>query len=88
MKRLDALLEAGKEAMQKCLWRGDHYLVYNDPQTGKQLDTFFSAQLNGQFWARLHGVPPVFPKQNVAKVLEVMRDQVCKISKLVLSCVS
>ena len=82
VKRLDALLEAGKEAMQKYLWRGDHYLVYNDPQTGKQLDAFFSAQLNGQFWARLHGVQPVFPKQNVAKVLAVMRDKVCKISKL------
>jgi uncharacterized protein (DUF608 family) len=82
VKRLDALLEAGKEALQKYLWRGDHYLVYNDPQTGKQLDAFFSAQLNGQFWARLHGVQPVFPKQNVATVLAVLRDKACKISKL------
>jgi len=82
VKRLDALLEAGKEAMQKYLWRGDHYLVYNDPQTGKQLDAFFSAQLNGQFWARLHGVQPVFPQQNIATVLAVLRDKVCKISKL------
>ena len=82
VKRLDGLLEAGKEALQKHLWKGDHYLVYHEPQTGKQLDAFFSAQLNGQFWARLHGVQPVFPKQNVAKVLEVMRDKVCKISKL------
>ena len=82
VKRLDALLEAGKKAMQEYLWRGDHYLVYNDPQTGKQRDAFFSAQLNGQFWARLHGVPPVFPKQNVDTVLAKMRDKVCKISKL------
>jgi uncharacterized protein (DUF608 family) len=82
VKRLDARLEAGKEAMQKYLWRGDHYLVYNDPQTGKQLDAFFSAQLNGQFWARLHGVQPVFPQQNIATVLAVLRDKVCKISKL------
>jgi len=82
VKRLDALLEAGKEALQKYLWRGDHYLVYNDPLNGKQLDAFFSAQLNGQFWARLHGVQPVFPKQNVATVLAGMRDKVCKISKL------
>jgi len=82
VKRLDALLEAGKEALQKHLWKGDHYLVYNDTQSGKQLDAFFSAQLNGQFWARLHGVPAVFPKQNVGIVLAVMRDKVCKISKL------
>jgi len=82
VKRLDALLDAGKATMQKHLWKGDHYLVYNEPQTGKQLDAFFPAQLNGQFWARLHGVPTVLPNQNVNKMLGVIRDKVCKISKL------
>lgn len=76
------MLKAGKEAMQKYLWRGDHYLVYNDPQTGQKLDAFFTPQLNGQYYAHISGVPGVFPKANVEKVLAVIRDKICKISKL------
>ena len=79
--RSDALLAAGKEAMQKHLWRRDHYMVYNDPVTGKALDAFFSPTLNGQYYARAAD-SAVFPKQNVDKVLAVMRDKVCKLSKL------
>jgi len=79
---LDTLIAAGKEALQKYLWKGDHYLIYNDPKTGKTLDAFFSPTLNGQFFARFSGVPPVFPKENVESVLTLLRDKVCKISKL------
>jgi len=80
--KLDAMIGAGKEAMQKYLWRGDHYLVFKNPQTGKEFDAFFSPQLNGQYFAHLSGVPKVFPEANVEKVLAVMREKVCKISKL------
>ena len=76
------LVAAGKQAMQKYLWKGDHYMVYNDPKTGKKLDAFFSPQINGQYYARFAGLPPVFPKENVANILAVLRDKVCKISKL------
>ena len=63
VKRLDAMLEAGKEAMQKYLWKGDHYLVYNDPKTGKQLDAFFTPELNGQYCARLQRRAASLPKR-------------------------
>ncbi len=79
---LDNLLAAGKQAMQKYLWRGNHYLVYNDPKTGKELDAFFTPTLNGQYYACFAGVPPVFPKQNVDTVLGILRDKVCKLSKV------
>ena len=79
---LDGLLAAGKEAMQKYLWKGDHYMVYNDPKTGKSLDAFFSPTLNGQFYAHYAGVPRVFPKENVDRILAVLRDKVCRLSKL------
>jgi len=79
---LDSLLAAGKDAMQKYLWKGDHYLIYNDTKTGKTLDAIFSPTLNGQYWAHFSGVPEVFPKENVEKILAVARDKVCKISKL------
>ncbi|MFN8007401.1 MAG: GH116 family glycosyl-hydrolase [Terriglobia bacterium] len=79
---LDTLLTAGSEALQKYLWKDDHYLIYNDTVTGKQLDAFFTPQLNGQFFARFNGVPPVFPKENVAAIMQVLREQVCPLSKL------
>ena len=79
---LDTLVAAGKDAMRKYLWKGDHYLIYNDIKTGKTLDAVFSPALNGQYFAHFSGVQPVFPKENVEKVLAVQRDKVCKISKL------
>src|SRR5437667_12863120 len=80
--RLDALAAAGKEAMQKHRWKGDHYLIYNDTEARQVLDAFFTPQLNGQYYAHFTGLPAVFPQENVAKILAVLRDKVCKISKL------
>ena len=80
--RLEALVAAGRDAMQKHLWKGDHYLIYNDTEAGQVLDAFFTPQLNGQYYAHFTGVPAVFPQENVAKILAVLRDKVCKISKL------
>jgi uncharacterized protein (DUF608 family) len=79
---LNSMVAAGKDAMQKYLWEGDHYLVHNDTKTGKTLDALFSPTLNGQYYAHYAGVPLVFPRGNVEKVLALQRDKVCKISKL------
>jgi uncharacterized protein (DUF608 family) len=79
---LENLITAGKEAMQRYLWRGDHYMIYNDPKTGKSLDAFFTPTLNGQYYAHYAGVPLVFPKGNVDAVLAFLRDKVCKLSKV------
>jgi uncharacterized protein (DUF608 family) len=81
-QHLDVLIAAGKDAMQQHLWKGDHYLIFNNPQTGKSLDAFFSPQLNGQYWARFCGLPEVFPKENVRRVLSTLREKVCNLSKL------
>jgi hypothetical protein len=54
---MDATIRAGKEALEKYLWRGDHYLVYNDPTTGKTFDAFYTPQLDGQYFAHVSGAP-------------------------------
>ena len=81
-KKMDATIRAGKEAMEKYLWRGDHYLVYNDPKTGKKFDAFYTPQLDGQYFAYVSGAPRVLPKDHVEKILATLREKVCKISKL------
>jgi uncharacterized protein (DUF608 family) len=80
--KMDVLIAAGKEAMQKYLWKGDHYLVYNDPQTGRNLDAFFTPQLNGQYWAHFCGLPEVFPKENVRRMLSTLQEKVCSLSRV------
>jgi uncharacterized protein (DUF608 family) len=80
-KKLEVMLEAGKEALQKYLWKGNRYLIYHDPKAEKKLDAFFLPQINGQYYARVSGVPGVFPKENIEKVLAVLRNKVCKISQ-------
>ena len=82
VRRMDEFIKAGKDALQKYLWRGDHYLVYQDSTTGKELDAFYSPQLNGQYWARFCGLPEVFPRENVSRVLRTLRQKVCSLSKL------
>jgi uncharacterized protein (DUF608 family) len=80
-QELDAMVSAGKEAMQKYLWKRNHYLVFNDTTKSNFFDAFITPQLNGQYYAHISGVPGVFPRENVEKVLTVMRERVCKISK-------
>ena len=64
------LVAACKDAMQRYLWKGDHYLIYNDTKTGKTPDAVFSPTLNGQYhYSHFAGVPTVFPKENVEKIL-------------------
>ena len=82
VRRMDEFIAAGKDALQKYLWKSDHYLVYHDTTTGKELDAFYSPQLNGQYWGRFCGLPEVFPKQNVSRVLRTLRQKVCSLSKL------
>jgi uncharacterized protein (DUF608 family) len=82
VQKLDILAASGREALQNYLWKGNHYLIYNDTQKGQVLDAFFTPQLNGQYFARFAGVPLVFPHENVDRILEVLRDKVCKLSKL------
>jgi uncharacterized protein (DUF608 family) len=79
--RMDELIAAGKDALEKHLWKGDHYLVYNDTITGKMLDAFFSPALNGQYWAHFCGLPNVFPQENVRRVLKTLREKICVLSK-------
>jgi uncharacterized protein (DUF608 family) len=80
-KTMQATIRAGKEALEKYLWRGDHYLVYYDPKTGKSFDAFYTPQLDGQYFAHISGAPRVLPKDNVEKILTVLREKTCKISK-------
>jgi uncharacterized protein (DUF608 family) len=81
VEELDAWLEAGAQALEQYLWTGNYYRVYYEPETGRHMDVFFVPQLDGQLFARLHGLPGVFPEDHVEKVLEMIRKG-SRVSKL------
>src|SRR5690606_22068974 len=61
-QRCDQWLEAGAEKLQSALWNGNYYLNYHEPETGEKSDFIFAYQLDGQWIARFHGLPGVFPR--------------------------
>ena len=73
VKELDAYLAAGAKAMNEYLWNGRFYRIYNEPETGRQMDALFVPQLDGQLYADLDGLPGVFPQDHVQKVLDLIQ---------------
>ena len=53
--------EEGSRAMEGRLWTGGYYFNYLEPETGKVSDVVMGYQLDGEWVARYHGLPGVFP---------------------------
>jgi uncharacterized protein (DUF608 family) len=68
-----AWLNAGSRSMEEKMWAGTHYLLYNEPKTGRRSDLVFGYQLDGDWMARFHGLPGVFRPDRVAVTLDTIR---------------
>lgn len=69
-------------AMEKKLWNGSYYLLYNDSRTGKKSDTILANQLTGEFVGRFHGIGGVFPAENVKKTLTTVARSALPVSEV------
>jgi uncharacterized protein (DUF608 family) len=78
-------LRLGGAALEEHAWAGDCYLLYNEPETGKKSDVIASFQLDGEWMARLHGLPGVFRADRVAKTLSTLKSAVSDRGALVFS---
>jgi len=67
--------------METKLWAGKYYLNYYNPETGKRSDLIFSYQLDGEWIARLHGVPGVFRGDRVKTTLATIKQANVKLTK-------
>jgi len=65
--------EPGSKAMEDNTWSGDSYLLYNDPETGRKSDVIMAYALDGEWMARLHGLPGVFRADRAARMLEAIK---------------
>ena len=65
-------LEQGRKLVEEHLWTGKYYRAFYDPETGNKSDLVFAAQLDGEWIARLHGLPAVFPTDQVEITLNTI----------------
>lgn len=80
-KQCQQWLQQGVELMDKHLWAGDYYLSYYEPETNKRSDLVFGYQLDGDWMAVYHGLPPVFPKDRAQKALKKIQETCMAINR-------
>lgn len=68
-RQCDQWFDAGARAMEEHLWTGKYYRFYNELSSGKKSDIMMGCQLDGEWIARLHGLPSVFPPDRVQTTL-------------------
>lgn len=68
--------DSGSKALEKNLWSKEtkSYMLFNDPQTGKQSKTILSAQLDGDWACFINGLEPVFRRDRAAQVLKTVKE--------------
>ena len=71
--RCRSWFDEGSSAMEKEMWTGSYYLNYYEPETGKKSDDVMAYQLDGEWAARFHGLPGVFPAERVRAALGTIR---------------
>jgi uncharacterized protein (DUF608 family) len=74
-------IEEGRQLMDKHLWVGDYYLAYNEPESKMKSDLVFGYQLDGDWMARYHGLPPVFTPEKAQKALQKIRETCIAINR-------
>jgi len=72
-EQCESWLELARDAMEKRLWTGSHYLNFLDPKNDKRSDLVFGYQLDGQWIADSHGLPPILPKERIETTLDTIR---------------
>jgi uncharacterized protein (DUF608 family) len=64
-----AAFEKAQAAIERDLWTGRYYRLYNDPRAGKRSDTSLGNQLVGQWYAYLCGLGEILPRQHIILAL-------------------
>lgn len=62
----------GTHAMETQMWGGSYYLPYYEVKTGKKSDDIFAYQLDGDWMAKFHGLPPVFRPDRAKTALDTI----------------
>lgn len=68
--------------MEDNTWAGSYYMLYNELETGrKHEDIILGYQLDGEAFAKLHGLEGVFRQDRVSITLETLKETSIKMSE-------
>jgi uncharacterized protein (DUF608 family) len=81
VQELESMLVASAEAAEEHLWVGDHYMLYNEPETGRKMDVLFTPSFDGHVFALQHGLSRVFPAERVRTNLDAFERVACAVSR-------
>jgi uncharacterized protein (DUF608 family) len=73
-------IDQGSQSLESKLWAEKYYLAFKDPQTGKRSDCVFSCQLDGDWIALFHGLPPVFQRDRAKTALTTIKEKNARLS--------
>jgi uncharacterized protein (DUF608 family) len=73
VKQCDEWIAGGSAVMEEQAWAGTHYLLFNEPETGKRSDVVMGYQLDGEWMARFHGLEGVFRGDRVKTTLDTLK---------------
>jgi uncharacterized protein (DUF608 family) len=71
----------GSHEMETKLWAGDYYLAYYEPELKKKSDLVFGYQLDGDWMAKYHGLPAVFPVDRADLALKKIKQTCIAINR-------
>ena len=67
--------------METKFWAGDYYLAYYEPEENMKSDLVFGYQLDGDWMAKYHGLPPVFPPDRADITLKKIKQTCIAINR-------
>lgn len=70
--RMDEVYEKAQSNMEKLLWNGEYYNLWNDPPSGKMNYYCMADQLNGQWFANFLKLGDILDKNHIKSALEAI----------------
>jgi uncharacterized protein (DUF608 family) len=61
VRQCQTWFDQGSKLMEENLWNGKCYLTFYDPETRQKSAMVLTAQLDGEWMGRYHGLPHIFP---------------------------
>jgi uncharacterized protein (DUF608 family) len=65
---------AASQTVERKLWNGSAYLLYRDDRDGRRSETILANQLVGQWCARLHSLPGLYPEDHIHRALDLVLE--------------
>jgi uncharacterized protein (DUF608 family) len=66
-------IELGSEVLEEHTWASDHYLLFNELETGKKQDVVMAYTFDGEWMGRFHGLEGVFRQDRVDTMLSTIK---------------